>query len=277
MYIEEIEEYEEEYYEEEIVSYYDTGLSTILEGDNESSSSSSQQRTLGENGPQSPQRVPDQISLSSPKSPGNQSPGVLASLVSPTLFSPMAEARKLKFNSCRSPMGGGGRSKASPSPGARNRKSPTISNMPLVLTNLETGEEVVMEGDDDDYTFISCDTESIMGTSASNLEDVTTLDPIPLLDEPEQDSPEPTEYKPRLGHNKKPQYIRAMTHHPPKMDFDATKLRIEDALQRRVKQGKLGVERLDYVRRKLRYDLNRRKFKEQLHQCVIPSKRRNGK
>ena len=290
MFIEEIDE-EDEYYEEEIISYYDTGLSTIPEGDNESCTSS-QADSRENRGPQSPGQIPDQISLSPNGRPNSYdfSPRVLA-LVSPTLFSAMAEARKLKFNSFKSPSygrGGPSGSSASPSPGSCSRKSPTLPSMPLVLTNLETGEELIMEGDDDEYTFVSCsDIDSAMGASASNMDEVASLDPIPSLDESDRTSPQPAS-KPAVklinadanghsNHRAKQQLQQQQHVPPPPMDFETTKARLENALKRRKKKGRIGPERMDYVRRRLRYDLNRRMFKERMNQCLVPSKRRTEK
>lgn len=304
--IEDVEEYS--YYEEEILSY--CGLSTIIEGENESACSSTQasksashhQSTVAE------PTIPNQIHLS-PRHEiiGDFSPKVLA-LVSPMLFSPMAEARRLKI---KSPMiGSRVMGLGSPSPRTASKKTPSIPSMPLVLTNVETGEEVVM--DDDEFTLVSCDDSFSAGLgSSSNLEYHASLDTLPkyplagssssldnisfdtlpraslsgssasldnvsldLLPNHSFDSADgkessvPASAKPAATSNGP----RTIPHY--KIDFDATKKLLEGSLERRMKRGKLRAERMDYMRRKLRYELQRKMLQAEMNQCLIPSKRR---
>lgn len=273
--IEEIEEYDD-YYEEEIISSYDTGLSTILEGDDESCSSSHSDSP--EKGNLSPGRMAEHANLTPTglhASWGHSSHQQLLALVSPTLFSPMAEARKLKLSSYKSPLIGS-KPKYSPSPGGRGNKVLSIANIPLVFTNLETGEELLVAGDDDEYTFVSCsDTESIMGMSQSFLDDSFTQDES-LYNHDSEHSDSPTSIYSN-GCNHYQHHYNCHHHHKlqvihPKLDFEATKKFLEDALERRMKMGKLGEERLDYIRRRLRYDLQRKMIQERLNHCLIPSK-----
>eukprot|EP00934_Nitzschia_sp_Nitz4_P003880 Nitzschia sp. Nitz4//scaffold169_size48518//10376//10894//NITZ4_007065-RA/size48518-processed-gene-0.88-mRNA-1//-1//CDS//3329538367//3870//frame0 len=145
----EVEEYEEYYedYEEELLSECE-GLSTIQEVDEEDEEESSvggaKQRSRRDPLKSSSNHsIPDNISLSH---------GSLKSfhLVSPTMFSPMAQARKKL--SVHSPLG----SKAAAG---------------LVLTNLMTGEELLVSDDDDEFTFVSCsDTDSFLGASVATRE-----------------------------------------------------------------------------------------------------------
>lgn len=273
MVIEEIEEYEE-YFEEEIISY--CGLSTIFEGDDESCSSR-QSNPSSAKGPLSP-TIPAQISLTPKGQNGFEefSPKILA-LVSPTLFSPMAEARKMKISSFKSPLTGlRPKGAASPSPGGRRRNPPTIANTNMVLTNLETGEELVMDGDDDEFTFVSCsDIDSIMGGSMSSLDDSSKcLEHLPFSDGLECAQSSQTSQRRRLSwEDTNPTLV---SHY--EIDFEGAKKRLEKALERRMKKGKMGklrAERMDFMRRKLQYELQRKMLKAELNQCLIPTKPRN--
>jgi hypothetical protein len=278
--IEESEE-DDEYYEEEILSY--TGLSTIWEGDNESCSSRLSD-TVPEKATSSHPRRAGSFTLT----PTGGQAGIIdassrpLSLISPVMFSPMAEARKLKLSSFKSPLIGS-MAKFSASPG-RGNKTLTISNIPLVLTNLETGEEYFFEGDDDEYTFVSCsDTESVMGKSQSFMEDSFALDEVCYDPSTEQiqensNSPNRNNSKGALHHH---HHLYHPHHQKPdaqaesanvKIDFEATKKRLENALEQRLKTGKLPPERMDYMRRKLRYTIQRKMIEQRLNQCLIPPK-----
>ena len=277
--IEEPEE-DDDYYEEEILSY--TGLSTIFEGDNESCSSRLSD-AVPEKATSNHARRSDSFTLT----PTGGLSGSIdtssrpLSMISPLMFSPMAEARKLKLSSFKSPLIGS-LAKFSPSPG-RGNKALTISNIPLVLTNLETGEEFFFEGDDDEYTFVSCsDTESIVGRSQSFMEDSFALDDVGYeattsTTEQIHDTFNNSFSKGPLHHH---QHLHHLHHHSKpisepahgKMDFDATKKRLENAFEQRMKTGKLPVERMDYMRRKLRYNIQRKMIEQRLNQCLIPAK-----
>ena len=275
--IEQSEE-DDDYYEEEILSY--TGLSTIWEGENESCSSRHSD-SVPEKATINCAKRADSFSLT----PTSVQAGTVdassrpLSLISPLLFSPMAEARKLKLSSFKSPLIGS-KAKFSPSPG-RGSKTLTISNIPLVLTNLETGEEYFFEGDDDEYTFVSCsDTESNVGRSQSFMGDDSLI-----LDEIADDAPNITEQVQETSNSsfsKGPlhhlHYHHHNNHRPPaepahvKMDFEETKKRLENALEQRMQTGKLPIERMDYMRRKLRYNMQRKMIEQRLNQCLIPPK-----
>jgi hypothetical protein len=252
------------------------GLSTIMEGDEESCTSRQSDSSL-EKGPLSP-RIPDQINLTPKGRYGfpEYSPKIFA-LVSP-LFSPMAEARKLKISSFKSPLiGTRPKGVASPSPGGRRRKSPTIAKMPFVLTNLATGEEIVMDGDDDEFTFVSCseiDIDSVLGGSISTLDDgMSRIQPLPFSDGSDfAQSPQTSQNRPLYWDDTNPTPI---LHY--EIDFEAKKKSLEKALERRMKKGKMGklrAERVDFMTRKLRYDLQRKMLKAELNQCLIPTKPR---
>lgn len=283
--IEELVE-DDDSYEEEILSSYDLGLSTIWEGDNESLSSRHSDTVL-EKATSNHVKRAESFTLTPT---GGQAYTIDTSirqlaLTSPMLFSPMAEARKLKLSSFKSPLIGS-IAKFSPSPG-RGNKALAIANIPLIMTNLATGEEFYFEGDDDEYTFVSCsDTESIMGRS-SLIDDTFALDEIgyDATSTSVENIPETSNNNHSNGplHHQHPNqnqhYQYHHNHHKPdteaahvKMDFEATKKRLENALEQRLKAGKLPVERLDYMRRKLRYNMQRKMIEQRLNQCLIPPK-----
>lgn len=172
--LEEIDDGDEydEYYEE-VLSVYDTGLSTILEGDDESCSSRESEppfrrhdplRSSSHHGRHSVNLSPG--STSSRRSWGSVPRAPPLHLLSPSLFSPMAEARKM--SSMKSPLIGL-RSKTGLSP----KSPPLIANLPLVLTNLETGEELLVDEDDEEFTFVSCsDAGSVLNSSLSGFDEL---------------------------------------------------------------------------------------------------------
>lgn len=143
------------YFEEEVLSCYDTGLSTIAEGENESAADTSYHHSSL--APSSPRlTVPQHVSIRSPTE--SHSKGLSVStfaLISPMMFSSMAEARKLKRAAlCSNAM--------SPKQMATGESTQEQHSPSLYITNLETGEKVLMGADDDEYTFISCNTESVV-------------------------------------------------------------------------------------------------------------------
>ena len=132
-----------EYYEEEILSYYDAGLSTIMEGENESSCSDTFANAT--KSPTPANTIPENISV-------NPNALKLLSLDSPciSLTSPGMLSKPKTFNIA---------ALISPPPMSDNTKfkpiSPLSLHPPLTLTSLATGEEYVIDDDDDEYTFVS--------------------------------------------------------------------------------------------------------------------------
>ena len=216
---------EYEYFEEEVVSQYEyeTMLSTILEGDYESCSSQKSNTSKPVN-MRIEINVPQNISLTPTDQRPPQESSKLWALLSPMMFSPISDARKLKIFSQKTPLVD---VKQNPSAVASSTRpethSSTIQGTPLVLTSLESGEEiVVMDGYDDEYTFVSCDTEAtireLVPQSTNN--QCTNLESAPPDDESE--------------------FITGWSYvpkSPPEkaLDFDATRLQLENAFGSRLK------------------------------------------
>jgi hypothetical protein len=250
-----------EYFEEEVLSDYDTGLSTIMEGDEESCSR--EQGDPSGNGSISPEsRIPRNISLtpSGQKSPLEFSSKLWA-FVSPLIFSPLTEARKLKLPPFNAPLLDNRQNSSS------GNKSPTVQGMPMVLTSLESGEELlVMDEYDDEFTFVTCDTASVTGVPLSQNSDdhCSPLGPAHVGEETEA--------------------LEWSSYAPPSsgdtdqiLDFEGTKWQLKHALERRTKKGKILSERMDYTRRKIRYELHRKMIKERLNSQLIPARGGEGK
>ena len=245
-------DYEEYYEEEEIISYYDTGLSTIVEGDNESSCSDCSS-TLGVPGSSrqglrpSSTGIPDNICLNSPMANSLK----LLSLESPcmSLTSPGMLSRQNTFNLS-----------ALISPPLSNRKfqlkSPILPGPPLTLTSYATGEEVVLE-DDDEYTYVSYVSCSDTDSHIAGLEELSL---------PSTDFSMPS---PRKDINAS--CIRP-TSPVSSIDFESARSRLHKALESRTIRGKDCVENLDCLRRRLSYELSRKMFKEQMRRSLINCK-----
>jgi hypothetical protein len=268
------------YYEEEI-SVYDTGLSTIQEVENESDESDDESvssvevkcsRSSLSEMPPLPPPPNDSSELVTPKPYANnnknnnslsrkfmESPGF--ALVSPPImsqkihFSNLSPLAKLPSLVGNSPLTS---SYSLPSPAKRpNNLSLSMTHH---LTHQLTGEDVVIHDDDDEYTFVSCsDTDSFFGDYADmSVTDLETswrrdsdMDQSIGLDSSLRSS------SASLGGSASSE-----------LDFDSKKTRLEEALERRANRhdGNLAVE-IDGFRRKLRYDLTRKMFKEQLQRC----------
>jgi hypothetical protein len=237
---------ENEYFEEEVESEYETMLSTIPEGDHESCSS--RKSCLSKSSHMSPKiSVPQNISLT----PADQRRPLeysskLWTLVSPMMFSPVGEARKLKIPPQKSPL-----FEVRQNPSGCESKSSTIQGMPLVLTSLASGEQIeFIDLYDDEYTFVSCDTESTIGAPVpQSVDDPGTCFKSVVPEDEAEDRIGWSDDVPGPPQNKA-------------LDFEATRRQLENALGSRMNQGKLMSERMDYMRRKLRYDLQRKMIKE---------------
>jgi len=114
---------------------------------------------------------------------------------------------------------------------------------------------------DDEYTFISCDSESMFGMSESILGmSLSSIFDDPRHYSPRSDLPTCDDTDDRLTRSG-----------GEKLDFQATKGKLESALGRRTARGKLVPERMDYTRRKLRYELNRKMIKERFNSMLMLS------
>jgi hypothetical protein len=234
-------EYEEYYEEEEVLSYFDSGLSTIIEGENESCSdisitleaSKSPRLQMGSFSTS----IPDNISLNYAMTNSLQ----MLSLDSPcmSLTSPgmLSKPKSKAYNIA-----------ALISPPSLDKKFQSVNpklppKLPLSLTSYMTGEEVVLNDDDDDeYTFVTCsDTDSHMNTSLTDLSLASTGS--------------------KRSISSKGSYKSASSM---PLDFESTRSRLRKALEMRRSPEQNSVEKMDVLRRRLNYDLSRKMFKEQM-------------
>jgi hypothetical protein len=249
---EHIVEYEEYYEEEEVLSYYDPGLSTISEGENESCSdtsstleaSKSPRRQIGSASTST--SIPDNISLNLAMM---NNPLQMMSLDSPcislssSLSSPRMSSKVNNFNIA-----------ALISPPLVDKKfqsvypklkSPIVTNLPLTLTSYMTGEEVFLD-DDDDYTFLTCsDTDSHIDELSMSFTDLSVAS-----------SPSSVRSISSKGS------CKGSSSMP--LDFESTRSRLRSALESRTTREKNCVEKMDFLQRRLTYDLSRKMFKEQM-------------
>jgi hypothetical protein len=279
----------EEYFEEEILSYED-GLSTILEGENESCTSRNDDYisvvdALNSPGRRSSAQIPENISWtpevnsSLRKLSMEESPGF-------AMLSPLLSHDSRKISSLKSPLLSARKYMRSPgrpspnSPGRLSPNSPGLPKPPLTFTSFTTGEEIVVE-DDDEYTFVSCsDAESLMGASLTNFDAPFTNFDAPFTNFEEDSFPSSASdlsvassgSKVSSGSSSAKSVKSAKSVSSMPLDFESTRRQLQNALESRRKRGKMGVEGMDYFRRKLRLDLSRRMIDEQLSSCMhIPA------
>jgi hypothetical protein len=272
----------EEYFEEEILSYYEDGLSTIMEGDDESCTSHNDDHISVMDAFNSPARrssaqIPENISWtpevnSSLRENSMESPGF-------AMLSPLLSHDSRKISSLKSPLLSARKYMRSPgrpspnSPGRLSPNSPGLPKVPLTFTSFTTGEEILVE-DDDEYTFVSCsDAESLMGASLTNFDaPFTNFEEDSFPSSASDLSVASTGSKVSSGSSSAKSVKSAKSVSSMPLDFESTRRKLQSALESRRKRGKMGVEGMDYFRRKLRLDLSRRMFDEQLSSCMhIPA------
>lgn len=140
------DECEYEYFEEEILSQYGTMLSTIVEGDDDESTYSNNNPLIdtSKRVVQSPElSIPGHIGLT----PTNQRTSVeystkLLTVMSPLNFSPESH-RPRRPPPSSSPSYDPSYTPPSWSPG-RGKLPPKTQGIPMILTNLESGEEMIL-------------------------------------------------------------------------------------------------------------------------------------
>jgi hypothetical protein len=250
------------YYEEEI-SVYETGLSTIHEADNEDDSSVDSMSTKGVKSSQSNSSFKE-----TPKPYANsnnntnalskrfmESPGF--DLVSPPIFSPKFQFSNLRISPLAKLPSVVGNLPLTPSTRSLPSPSKQPGNLSLSMTHHLTGEDLVIYDDDDEYTFVSCsDTDSFFGD-------------LPFSDfdgdESSRSSLNESSFRSLRSSSAS---LGSLGSASSGLDFDTKRTRLEEALERRTSRqhGNLAVE-VDGFRRKLRYDLSRRMFKEKLLRC----------
>jgi hypothetical protein len=244
---EHIVEYEDYYEEEEVLSYYDPGLSTISEGENESCSdtsstleaSKSPRQQIGSAFTSTSTSIPDNISL-------NLAMMNILSLDSPciSLSSPRMSSKVNNFNIAAALISPPLADKKFQSSACPKLKSPIVTNLPLTLTSYMTGEEVILD-DDDDYTFMSCsDTDSHIDELSMSFTDLSVASTGSVRSISSKGS------------------CKGSLSIP--LDFESTRSRIRNALENRTTREKNCVEKMDFLQRRLTYDLSRKMFKEQM-------------
>jgi hypothetical protein len=153
------------------------------------------------------------------------------------------------------------------------------------LTSYATGEEVLMDDlmdDDDEYTFVSCsDTESLMGNMSLQNFDEDMLEELnsSLASGCDLSTTFSSSFSSSFNNNNSsssssrvgrrssgsrlilPSYNGSL----PYGDFESRRNRLQRALENRNrKQGRHNFQKMDGLTRKLRYNLSRKMFKEQL-------------